>query len=469
MYDTYKSNPSKAKLTARMHRNEVMNGNIDNMNEIFRSIDEAFPPIIWSQTSDSTLNINDDKSHINNYGNTQKTIQNDRNITEPKKIKSDNLIIVKNVHCQDQNSENVRKIYIDRSIDRSSSYVSENSEYPKSDNQNNFRNAFVNSNSGSSKPVIPTSSFTNANIKEQSEVVGKPDVENIANSYDDNTSIDISDIDICTWSLNDDDSDIDDLTDEEVIDEENNKPSTKIDSSVPSDIGKCEEVKKKDKEKVELKENDIDKVIEESVKRIELKENDNLIGKKRTRTESDDSNLTLFKKYKTVDRVTYVNLTPTEPSEAADKAEFVKKVQTVISLMLDITKELPLLKCHGYRNGALVYSCHNAKSLSWLQTHCVATGDIKITVTEEVLIESIKMSLKINCYIDENYKKIFQRLELYNTGLSTCQWVWLKEEKFNGYIIITFKIDESSFIHIQGKNFRLFVGIDEAQFSVVWT
>ncbi|XP_073965084.1 uncharacterized protein isoform X2 [Choristoneura fumiferana] len=152
--------------------------------------------------------------------------------------------------------------------------------------------------------------------------------------------------------------------------------------------------------------------------------------------------------------------------------EMYKMVQTLIWDQID--KEdyaIPLLKCYGVQNGGLVYCCHDEKDVAWLKrTIKNAKLNLKMFVFADDFIEekkSRKLAIKINSFMPLDAKKVFNMIEMYN-DIDTLLWKVLSCESFDSYTIFIVEVDEISFEYISGNNFSLYMGIDKAQFSIIF-
>ncbi|KAG6447239.1 hypothetical protein O3G_MSEX004865 [Manduca sexta] len=170
-----------------------------------------------------------------------------------------------------------------------------------------------------------------------------------------------------------------------------------------------------------------------------------------------------------VNEVKYVKrvyLMPSEYPIVEVNTEFAKSVQFIISKEIDVSTELPLLKCHGVQNGVLIYSCHSENTLPWLERVCIAKNIKLVIPTNDVV--RYKMSLKINSFIDYTSDKLFKMLRLYNEGLATENWVELNVNKSSDSLTFIVELDDKSLKYIKESNFLLFAGIDQVQFHPVW-
>lgn len=139
-----------------------------------------------------------------------------------------------------------------------------------------------------------------------------------------------------------------------------------------------------------------------------------------------------------------------------------KYIQGLISLNIVQTKELPLLRCHGVQNGALVYSCHTKKTYDWLQKVCV-TNNINM-----INKEFNKMSLRVNSYFEFGDDYFFNMLEIYNKDITTKEWRVLRTRVLDDCVIFDVKMDLASFKYIVESDLALYAGVDKVTFSIIW-
>uniref|UniRef100_A0A2A4JRY9 G-patch domain-containing protein n=1 Tax=Heliothis virescens TaxID=7102 RepID=A0A2A4JRY9_HELVI len=151
------------------------------------------------------------------------------------------------------------------------------------------------------------------------------------------------------------------------------------------------------------------------------------------------------------------------PTEIITK-EKAKEIQEIISEQIMLSKELPLLKCHGVQNGALIYTCHNKISFDFLENSIKDIGDLKVLNTVNV----DKMAVKLFCLFDFDSVYLFNMIELYNKEISTKQWVVEKREFRDGYTIFVIKMDKESIDFIHSSDLALFAGVDKVEFSLIW-
>lgn len=145
--------------------------------------------------------------------------------------------------------------------------------------------------------------------------------------------------------------------------------------------------------------------------------------------------------------------------------EKLTEIHKQISNAIMLTLELPLLKCHGVQNGALVYTCHNKKTYDWLLNKFNLGCCLKVLNTKEVT----KMELKFICFFESSSSLyLFKMIELYNRELSTENWVVEKTKKNGDYVIFIVKMDKFSIKFIQDSGLSLFAGVDKVQFTPIW-
>lgn len=189
---------------------------------------------------------------------------------------------------------------------------------------------------------------------------------------------------------------------------------------------------------------------------------------KRSRSNSDDIEPIL--KISKCNKLRKVRIAPNNYPKENITRESVQKFQSMISDFLDKSTMLPLIECHGVQNGGLIYSCHNEKSLLWLNNFIsVANLNLKIYYFDtDRCDEKLVVKFKINSFIQEDVDVLINRMELYNTGLDTRDWKVLKEEVNNDFVVITAEVDAESFNFIKENDYSLFLGVDRAQFSIVF-
>ncbi|XP_053621088.1 uncharacterized protein LOC128681328 [Plodia interpunctella] len=190
---------------------------------------------------------------------------------------------------------------------------------------------------------------------------------------------------------------------------------------------------------------------------------------KRSRSDSEQSSPDNTKKTKvfTFSKLKKLSVVPKDYPEVELKKECAINIQTILSNAIDNCKELPLLECHGIQNGGLVYSCHDEQSFFFIQNCLSVASDYKI-INNVVLKKKVHiMTLKFNSLLDD-IRKLFNRLELYNAGLITDSWHVKNVHKFDDYMLISVELDDYSYKYICDNNFRLYAGIDEVRFTIVW-
>ncbi|XP_075988140.1 uncharacterized protein LOC142984437 [Anticarsia gemmatalis] len=136
-------------------------------------------------------------------------------------------------------------------------------------------------------------------------------------------------------------------------------------------------------------------------------------------------------------------------------------IQSLISFSLKQSKELPLLKCHGIKNSALVYSCHNKKSYEWLAKFSVA-NDINMSTKDLDIITA-----KFKCYFDFDDKYFFDMLEIYNKDVCTKFWNVIKKCVVDDFVVLYLKMDKKSFDYILNSDRSLYVGVDQVTFNII--
>ncbi|XP_049882548.1 uncharacterized protein LOC126378337 isoform X2 [Pectinophora gossypiella] len=146
--------------------------------------------------------------------------------------------------------------------------------------------------------------------------------------------------------------------------------------------------------------------------------------------------------------------------------DLVKQVQTLISNSIN-ENALPLLKCHGVKNGGLIYSCHSEKSFIWLKK-VIGVASVKIVDTDYLDWNIRKMAMKINSFIKVDLQKCFSMLELYNPKLKTSGWIVVSEKIEEGFSLYKIGLDKHSYNYICENCFSLYAGIDKVQFSIIW-
>lgn len=164
--------------------------------------------------------------------------------------------------------------------------------------------------------------------------------------------------------------------------------------------------------------------------------------------------------------IVIISITPNNNPRSEITHKMAGEIQKSILDSID-TAELPLLKCHGIQNGALVYSCHTRKSYN-LIVNVVKSLDFHVCIMKERCDKRYKMSVKMNSYIDESIDAIFVRLQSYNICINTEDWKVNMVERSSNIIVIYVEIDEYSFNLIAENKFSLYAGTDDAKFSIVW-
>lgn len=200
---------------------------------------------------------------------------------------------------------------------------------------------------------------------------------------------------------------------------------------------------------------------------IQLERNQSA-SSKRSRSDSDSSTPDLKKsKVFTLNVSNYVYIVPKNYPEEIMTPELILKIQTIMSDVIDKTKELPLLKCHGIQNGVLVYGCHNESSLLFIEMCLSLSSDFKLLENFDFNEKCYRMKITFNSLL-ENVRKFFDRLELYNSGLNTENWCATDVQKCIDHIIIDVELDKVSHKYICERNCCLFAGIDVARFNIIW-
>ncbi|XP_068621799.1 uncharacterized protein [Battus philenor] len=145
----------------------------------------------------------------------------------------------------------------------------------------------------------------------------------------------------------------------------------------------------------------------------------------------------------------------------------VRFIQKLISDAIDACDNfLPLLQCHGIVDDKLFYSCYNEETYSWIKT---VIGD-KFIITDSAMQSgsSHRLQMKIKSFIDYDTAKILNTVKLYNPELDLSGWTVEKKIISIDFILIDIEVDSVSYNFISQCNFSLFMGIDRAQFSVIW-
>ncbi|KAF9804036.1 hypothetical protein SFRURICE_019232 [Spodoptera frugiperda] len=150
-----------------------------------------------------------------------------------------------------------------------------------------------------------------------------------------------------------------------------------------------------------------------------------------------------------------------DPIQKID-VEKAKEIQKVISENIMKGEQLPLLKCHGYQNDSLIYSCQNQEAFEWLNRIIESIGDLKIFTKVHT-----KMLLKLRSLYDITSEHLFIMLEKYNTGLSTVSWEVESKSIEDSVIVFVVKMDEASIDFICESNMALYAGVDKVDFSLV--
>lgn len=150
-----------------------------------------------------------------------------------------------------------------------------------------------------------------------------------------------------------------------------------------------------------------------------------------------------------------------EPIQKID-VEKAKEIQIVISENIMKGEQLPLLKCQGYQNDSLIYSCQNQESFEWLNRIIQSIGDLKIFTKIHT-----KMLLKLRSLYDITSEHLFIMLEKYNKGLSSVSWEVESKSIEDGVIVFVVKMDEASIDFICESNMALYAGVDKVDFSLV--
>lgn len=154
------------------------------------------------------------------------------------------------------------------------------------------------------------------------------------------------------------------------------------------------------------------------------------------------------------------------------RREMYKMVQTLI--WNQINKEafaIPLLKCCGVQYGGLVYNCYDNKDVGWLKS-TINQAELNLNMLffpDDFIDEkkSRKFAIKINSFIPLDAKKVLSIIEMYN-DVDTNLWKVLSYEAFDSYVIFIVELDEISFEYISENKFSLYMGIDKAQFSIIF-
>ncbi|KAJ0170290.1 hypothetical protein K1T71_014218 [Dendrolimus kikuchii] len=152
------------------------------------------------------------------------------------------------------------------------------------------------------------------------------------------------------------------------------------------------------------------------------------------------------------------------PNEAIDK----KTVTKIQKLIMEAVSEMeqPLLKCHGVKDGALLYTCYKEESYKFLNKLLINTKT-KILDAE---IHERKPRVFMRCvnYLEFSHNEIFYNLELFNKNICTKQWKVERRWDNNNFSIFVIQMDANSFECIKNNGFCLFFGVDQAEFSVAW-
>ncbi|XP_052742693.1 uncharacterized protein LOC112050010 isoform X2 [Bicyclus anynana] len=138
-----------------------------------------------------------------------------------------------------------------------------------------------------------------------------------------------------------------------------------------------------------------------------------------------------------------------------------KKVQSHIENIDNVKDFLPVLKYQGVLDNGVVYSCHNKATYPWLKDVLLDYNVIdyrKVTKNHKVKI--------IITSFNNDKKKIFELLEIYNEGLKCGNWTIIFEKYFNYLFTMVVEMDDESLNYICSNNFSLFIGYGVAQFSI---
>ncbi|CAH0599762.1 unnamed protein product [Chrysodeixis includens] len=183
-----------------------------------------------------------------------------------------------------------------------------------------------------------------------------------------------------------------------------------------------------------------------------------------------NSDVTVTKESHTGDKmfadISNVYIVPvTFPNECINEM-FAEEIQKLIShsILTSRKPELPLLMCHGLQKGALIYTCQDKKSLSWLKSTVSAASHLKVIDGPKVT----KMAVKFHCLFDFNVPYLFVMIEKYNPKISTKKWIVEKSEFFDDYVLLIIQMDEKSVNFIHASGLALFVGIDKIEFTLVF-
>ncbi|XP_050359013.1 probable serine/threonine-protein kinase ndrD isoform X2 [Nymphalis io] len=139
---------------------------------------------------------------------------------------------------------------------------------------------------------------------------------------------------------------------------------------------------------------------------------------------------------------------------------FLKEIQNLISNNIS-ENFIPQLKCHGVEIRGIIYSCYNEETFQWLKE---VLSNYKIRDYKQTTDNMFTVQIKIKTMLD--VKKVLTLLELCNVGLCCGKWVVL-EGKNGDFSVFSVNIDGDSLNYICDNNFKLSIGVDEAQFSIL--
>lgn len=152
------------------------------------------------------------------------------------------------------------------------------------------------------------------------------------------------------------------------------------------------------------------------------------------------------------------------PNESIDK----KTVARIHNLILEAVSEteLPLIKCHGVKDNALVYTCFTQDSYKFLNKLLINTK----TKIMDALIDERKprVFMRFFNYLELSFNQILSKIQLYHKDIITKNWKVEHNWDNDNVTVFILEIDEDSFEIIKNNGFCLFFGPDQAEFSVAW-